>query len=58
MAEVPAPALGLQIVDFSVVVTKPAEACVSGLKELCDTSPKLFDTEMKIGLLKYIVKTR
>ncbi len=56
MAE--APALGPQTVDFSVLVRKAAEASVSGLKELCETSPELSDTEKKIGLLKYIVKTR
>jgi len=51
------PALGSQAVDFSVLVRKAAEASVSGLKELCETSPDLSDTE-KIGLLKFIVKTR
>ena len=56
MAE--APALGSQTVEFSVLVMKAAEASVSGLKELCETSPELSDMEKKIRLLKYIVKTR
>lgn len=54
MAEVP----GQQTVDFSVLVRKAAEASVSSLKELCETAPDQSDTEKKIGLLKYILKTR
>ncbi|XP_024384520.1 mediator of RNA polymerase II transcription subunit 14 isoform X3 [Physcomitrium patens] len=53
-----AEAAPLGSVDFSVLVRKAAEASVSGLKELTETAPELSDTEKKIGLLKYIVKTR
>lgn len=53
-----AEALGQQIVEFSVLVRNSSEAALSSLKELFESSPELSDTERKIGLLKYILKTR
>lgn len=53
-----AEALGQQIVEFSVLVRNSSEAALSSLRELFESSPELSDTERKIGLLKYILKTR
>lgn len=53
-----AEALGQQIVEFSVLVRNSSEAALSSLKELFETSPEFSDTERKIGLLKYVLKTR
>ncbi|KAK9919543.1 hypothetical protein M0R45_028134 [Rubus argutus] len=54
--------LGQQTVDFSTVVNRAAEESFLSLKELTENSkaaaPDLSDTDKKIGLLKYLVKTQ
>ncbi|KAE8687317.1 Mediator of RNA polymerase II transcription subunit 14 [Hibiscus syriacus] len=52
--------LGQQTVDFSSLVSRTAEESFRSLKELVDKSKSSdqSDTEKKINLLKYIVKTQ
>lgn len=50
--------LGQQTVDFSVLVRRAAEDSNLALKELTGIAPELSDSERKLGLLKYILKTR
>ncbi|CAN1829308.1 Mediator of RNA polymerase II transcription subunit 14 [Linum perenne] len=52
--------LGQQTVDFSTIVSRAAEDSFVSFKELVDKSrtPDQSDSERKIGLLKYLVKTR
>ncbi|KAM5561595.1 mediator of RNA polymerase II transcription subunit 14 [Rosa sericea] len=54
--------LGQQTVDLSTVVNRAAEESFLSLKELMEKSkaaaPELSDTDKKIGLLKYLVKTQ
>ncbi|CAM6090843.1 unnamed protein product [Calypogeia fissa] len=50
--------LGQQTVDFSVLVRRVAEESNLALKELTTIAPELSDSERKLGLLKYILKTR
>lgn len=58
MAEAFAFEPGQQTVDLSALVKKTAEASFLAFKELCDSSPERSDTEKKIGLLKFINRTR
>ncbi|GLT74099.1 hypothetical protein SLA2020_459200 [Shorea laevis] len=52
--------LGQQTVEFSTLVSRTAEESYSSFKELVEKSKSgdQSDTEKKIGLLKYIVKTQ
>lgn len=52
--------LGQQTVDFSSLVSRTAEESFTSLKELVEKSKSSdqSDTEKKINLLKYIVKTQ
>lgn len=52
--------LGQQTVDFSALVSRAAEESYVTLKELVDKckSSDLSDSEKKIGILKYVVKTQ
>lgn len=50
--------LGQQTVDFPVLVRRVAEDSNLALKELIAIAPDLSDLERKLGLLKYILKTR
>ncbi|KAJ7978113.1 mediator of RNA polymerase II transcription subunit 14 [Quillaja saponaria] len=52
--------LGQQTVNFSILVNRAAEESFLALKELVDKSKsaELSDTDKKIHLLKYIVKTQ
>ncbi|XP_010546592.1 PREDICTED: mediator of RNA polymerase II transcription subunit 14-like [Tarenaya hassleriana] len=52
--------LGQQTVEFSSLVSRAAEESYSSLKELVEKSKsaELSDTDKKISLLKYIVKTQ
>lgn len=52
--------LGQQTVEFSTLVRRAAEDSFLSLKELVEKSKSLeqSDSEKKISLLKYIVKTR
>lgn len=49
---------GQQTVDLSVLVKRTAETSFLAFKELCDSNPERSDAEKKIGLLKFINKTR
>ncbi|KAI5062182.1 hypothetical protein GOP47_0022721 [Adiantum capillus-veneris] len=49
---------GQQTVDLSALVKKTAQTSFVAFKELCDISSDSSDTEKKIGLLKFINKTR
>lgn len=44
--------------DFSVLVKRTTEASFAAFKELCESGPEQSDMERKIGLLKFINKTR
>ncbi|KAL3381674.1 hypothetical protein AABB24_001674 [Solanum stoloniferum] len=52
--------LGQQTVDFSALVSRAAEESYVTLKELVEKckSSNLSDSEKKIGILKYVVKTQ
>lgn len=52
--------LGQQTVDFSNLLGRAAEESYVSLKELVDKSKgsDMSDSEKKIGILKYIVKTQ
>ncbi|CAI0432535.1 unnamed protein product [Linum tenue] len=52
--------LGQQTVDFSTLVSRAAEDSFVSFKELVEKSRsgEQSDSERKIGLLKYLVKTR
>ncbi|KAF8052464.1 hypothetical protein N665_1556s0009 [Sinapis alba] len=52
--------LGQQTVDFSALVGRAADESFLSLKELVEKakSPELSDTDKKVSLLKYIVKTQ
>lgn len=52
--------LGQQTVDFSALVSRTAEESYATLNELVEKckSSDLSDSEKKIGILKYIVKTQ
>ncbi|PHT75363.1 hypothetical protein T459_18885 [Capsicum annuum] len=52
--------LGQQTVDFSALVSRAAEESYVTLKELVEKckSSDLSDSEKKIGILKYVVKTQ
>ncbi|KAG5399199.1 hypothetical protein IGI04_021013 [Brassica rapa subsp. trilocularis] len=52
--------LGQQTVDFSALVGRAAEESFLSLTELVEKakSPELSDTEKKLSLLKYVVKTQ
>lgn len=52
--------LGQQTVPFSTLVSRAAEESFASLKELVEKSKsgEESDTEKKISLLKYIVKTQ
>ena len=52
--------LGQQMVDFSTLVGRAAEDSFLSLKELVEKSKnsEQSDSEKKIGLLKYLVKTQ
>lgn len=53
MAEV-----GQETVDFSVLVGRAAEDSYVSMKELVEKSKSLSDSEKKIMILKYIVRTQ
>lgn len=52
--------LGQQTVDFSALVGRAAEESFLSLTELVEKakSPELSDTDKKLSLLKYVVKTQ
>ena len=52
--------LGQQTVDFSTLVARAAEESYVSLKELVEKSKgsDISDSEKKIGILKYVVKTQ
>lgn len=52
--------LGQQTVDFSALVGRAAEESFLSLKELVEKSKttELSDTDKKVSLLKYVVKTQ
>lgn len=52
--------LGQQTVPFSTLVSRAAEDSFASLKELVEKSKtgEEYDTDKKINLLKYIVKTQ
>ncbi|KAL0855744.1 hypothetical protein Bca101_060897 [Brassica carinata] len=52
--------LGKHTVDFSALIGRVADESFLSLKELVENakSPELYDTDKKVSLLKYIVKTQ
>ncbi|KAL2609720.1 hypothetical protein R1flu_028293 [Riccia fluitans] len=49
---------GQQTVDFSLIVKRTAEDAYSSLKELTGIAPEQSDSERKLSLLKYVLRTR
>ncbi|KAJ7554244.1 hypothetical protein O6H91_06G132500 [Diphasiastrum complanatum] len=58
MADVFSASPGQQVVGFSMLVKRAAEAAFVNLKELTESCPEQSDSERKISLLKFIVRTR